>query len=80
MQPLNPVVATDQLVYALHGTFTHAKSVDCLTPRVTTTNRKVDVDLVIVVRFRDGKIAVERIYWDQASVLRQLGLLPETHA
>jgi carboxymethylenebutenolidase len=28
-----------------------------------------------VVEFRDGKMAAERIYWDQASVLRQVGLL-----
>jgi ketosteroid isomerase-like protein len=27
------------------------------------------------VQFRDGKITCERIYWDQATVLRQVGLL-----
>jgi carboxymethylenebutenolidase len=33
------------------------------------------VALVVIVRFRDGKLAHEHIYWDQASVLAQLGLL-----
>jgi carboxymethylenebutenolidase len=33
------------------------------------------VDLVIVVQFRDGKMAAERIYWDHATVLRQIGRL-----
>jgi len=31
--------------------------------------------LVAIVRFRDNKLAHEHIYWDQASVLVQLGLL-----
>jgi hypothetical protein len=30
---------------------------------------------VIFVEFRDGKMAAERIYWDHAAVLRQVGLL-----
>jgi carboxymethylenebutenolidase len=35
----------------------------------------VEVDFVIVAQFRDGKLACERIYWDQATVLRQTGLM-----
>ncbi len=31
--------------------------------------------MVAVVQFRGDKMAAERIYWDQASVLVQLGLL-----
>jgi carboxymethylenebutenolidase len=42
---------------------------------VAPTYRKVDVDLVVVVQFRDDRIACERIYWDHATVLRQVGLL-----
>jgi len=33
------------------------------------------VPVVAIIRFRDGKLAHEHIYWDQASVLVQLGLL-----
>jgi carboxymethylenebutenolidase len=29
----------------------------------------------VIVQFREGKLAHEHIYWDQASVLVQLGLL-----
>jgi carboxymethylenebutenolidase len=44
-------------------------------PGVSPTHRPVDIALVVVVQFRDGKLACERIYWDQATVLRQVGLL-----
>jgi carboxymethylenebutenolidase len=44
-------------------------------PGVPPTGRKVEVPVVAVVQFRDGKLAHEHIYWDQASVLVQIGLL-----
>ena len=46
-----------------------------IVPGVEPTGKRVEVPLVVVVRFRDGKLAHEHIYWDQASVLVQLGLL-----
>jgi carboxymethylenebutenolidase len=42
---------------------------------VAPTNRRVEVPLVAIVQFREGKLAHEHIYWDQASVLKQIGLL-----
>jgi carboxymethylenebutenolidase len=33
------------------------------------------VPLLVVVQMRDGQVVCERIYWDQASVLVQIGLL-----
>jgi carboxymethylenebutenolidase len=44
-------------------------------PGVAPTHRRVEVALAAIVRFRDGKLAHEHIYWDQASVLKQIGLL-----
>jgi carboxymethylenebutenolidase len=75
MQSVNRVVGDDQLVDELHLGFTHAKQMDWLLPDVQPTNRKVDMDVVIVVKFDKELIAGERIYWDQASVLRQVGML-----
>jgi carboxymethylenebutenolidase len=46
-------------------------------PGIPPTNRHAEVALVAIVRFRDGKLAHEHIYWDQASVLEQLGLLTD---
>jgi carboxymethylenebutenolidase len=45
-------------------------------PGVAPTNRRVEVPLVAVVWFRDGKLAPGHIYWDQASVLKQIGRFP----
>ncbi|PYT33156.1 MAG: hypothetical protein DMG58_08360, partial [Acidobacteria bacterium] len=46
-------------------------------PGVAPTNRHVEVPLVVIVKFRDGKLAHKHIYWDQASVLKQIGLLTD---
>jgi carboxymethylenebutenolidase len=46
-----------------------------LTPGVAPTGKRVEVPVVAIIRFRDGKLAHEHIYWDQASVLLQVGLL-----
>jgi carboxymethylenebutenolidase len=44
-------------------------------PKIPPTHKKIAVDFVVVVQFRGDKIACERIYWDHAAVLRQVGLL-----
>ena len=44
-------------------------------PGVAPTGRRVEVPVVAIVHFRDGKLAHEHIYWDQASVLVQIGLI-----
>jgi carboxymethylenebutenolidase len=46
-----------------------------LLPNVPATHRKISMDVVVVVQFRGDKLACERIYWDHAAVLRQVGLL-----
>ncbi len=77
MTPVNRVVGNGQLVDELHVTFTHSKPMDWFLPNVPPTYRKIAVDFVVVVQFRGDKLACERIYWDQAAVLRQVGLLKE---
>jgi carboxymethylenebutenolidase len=75
IQPVNRVVGDNQIVDELHASFTHAKPMEWFLPGVAPTNRKVEVDMVVVVQFRDDLIACERIYWDHATVLRQVHLL-----
>jgi carboxymethylenebutenolidase len=74
---VNRVVGTDQLVDEVRATFTHTRQMDWLIPGVPPTGRRVVTDQVAIVQFRDGKVCGERIYWDQLSVLRQVGVLPE---
>jgi len=56
--------------------FTHSCRMDYFLPGVAPTHRKIEVPLVVIAHFRDGRLAHEHIYWDQASVLVQVGLLP----
>src|SRR6266496_6332387 len=76
--PVNRVVGEGQLVDELHVTFTHSKPMKWLLPNVPPTHKTIAMDIVVVVQFRGARIACERIYWDHASVLRQVGLLKES--
>jgi carboxymethylenebutenolidase len=55
--------------------FTHTQQIDWLLPGVPATGKHVEMAVAVIVGFRDGKISHEHIYWDQASVLVQVGLL-----
>ena len=67
-----------QVVDELVVSFTHSQPIDWMLPGVAPTNRRVQVALVVIVRAQDEKVAHEHIYWDQASVLVQIGLLDPT--
>jgi carboxymethylenebutenolidase len=73
--PVSRTVGNNQLVDELISRFTHTVEMDWLLPGIPPTGRRVEIPLVVVVQFRDGKIAHEHIYWDQASVLVQVGLI-----
>jgi carboxymethylenebutenolidase len=72
---LSRTVGEDRVVDELILTFTHTTEMDWMLPGVPPTGRRVEAPTVAIVEFRDGKIASEHIYWDQASVLVQVGLL-----
>ncbi len=75
LTPVSRTVGADQIVDELLFSFTHTSEVDWMLPGVAPTGRRVEIPLVAIVRFQDGKVAHEHIYWDQASVLVQVGLL-----
>ena len=75
MTPISRTIGNDQLVDEMVFKFTHTIKMDWMLPGIDPTGRRVEVPLVAIVRFRDGKLAHEHIYWDQASVLVQLGLI-----
>jgi len=68
-------VGEDRLIDEFIFSFTHDIEMDWMLPGVAPTHRKVEVPTVVSVQFEGDKIACERIYWDQASVLVQIGLL-----
>ena len=75
LQPISRTGGADQIVDEMLFKFTHTSEVDWMLPGVEPTGRRVEIPLVAIVRFEDGKVAHEHIYWDQASVLVQVGLL-----
>lgn len=78
MIPVSSTVGTDQIVDELVIRFTHTAVIDWMLPGVQPTGKRVEAAFVVVVKAEDGKIAHEHIYWDQASVLVQIGLLDPT--
>jgi carboxymethylenebutenolidase len=73
--PISRTIGTDQLVDEMLLKFTHTVQIDWMLPGIAPTGKRVEVAVVVIVKFRDGKLAHEHIYWDQASVLVQVGLL-----
>ena len=75
MTPVSRTIGEDQLVDEMVFKFTHTIGMDWMLPGVAPSGKRVEVPLVAIVRFRNGKLAHEHIYWDQASVLVQIGLI-----
>ena len=73
--PLSRTIGDDQLVDEMIFRFTHTIRMDWMLPGIAPTGKRVEVPLVAIVRFQEGKLAHEHIYWDQASVLVQIGLI-----
>jgi carboxymethylenebutenolidase len=73
--PVSRTIDHERLVDEFVIKFTHTLQMDWLLPGVPPTNKPVEVAIVTVIQFLGGKMASERIYYDQASILVQLGLL-----
>lgn len=75
MVTVSRTVGTSQIVEELVISFTHTTEIDWMLPGVRPTGRRVEAAFAVVVGFKNGTVSHEHIYWDQASVLVQLGLL-----
>ena len=75
MTSVSRTVGQDQVVEEQVISFTHTTPIDWLLPGVAPTGKPVEPAVVVIVGFKDGRISHEHIYWDQASVLVQVGLL-----
>src|SRR5580700_8957145 len=73
--PISRTIGAERLVDEMIFRFTHTIEMDWMLPETAPTGKRVECPLVVIVHFRDGKLSNEHIYWDQASVLVQLGLL-----
>jgi carboxymethylenebutenolidase len=75
MTSVSRTVGEDQIVEELVISFTHTTVVDWLLPGVAPTGKPVEMAVAVIVGFKDNRISHEHIYWDQAGVLVQTGLL-----
>ena len=75
MTPVSRTIGENQIVDEMVFKFTHTIPMDWMLPGIPPTGKRVEIPLVAIVRVRNGKLAHEHIYWDQASVLVQIGLL-----
>jgi carboxymethylenebutenolidase len=78
LELLSRSVTHDRVIDEFIFHFTHTVQIDWLAPGITATGHRVAVPHVAVIAFEGDKIASEHIYWDQASVLHQLGVLDST--
>jgi carboxymethylenebutenolidase len=76
--PVSRTIGQGRVVDELILSFTHSIRLDWLLPGVPPTGKRVELPFVVIVQFEGDKIAHEHLYWDQASVLVQVGLVDRT--
>jgi carboxymethylenebutenolidase len=73
--PISRTVDDQRVVDEFVVRFTHSREMPYWLPGIAPTGRAVEIPHVVIMGFEDGKVAYEHIYWDQASLLAQIGLL-----
>jgi hypothetical protein len=72
---ISRTLGVNRIVDEMVVSFTHSDEVDWILPGVPPTNKHVEIPMVSIVAVRNDKLVSEHMYWDQASVLMQVGLL-----
>jgi carboxymethylenebutenolidase len=75
LQSLSQTIGSDRLVEEMVVRFTHTIEMDWLLPTLRPTGRKAEFIVAAVIGFENGKVAHEHLYWDQATLLSQMGVL-----
>jgi len=78
MTAVSRTVGESQIVEEMVISVTHTAEIEWMLPGIEPTGKRVEAAFVVVVGMKDGKVSHEHIYWDQASVLVQIGLLDPT--
>jgi carboxymethylenebutenolidase len=77
--PVSRTIGQGRVVEEIIFRFTHDVQMDWMVPGIPPTGRQVEIPLLIVIQFDGDKMVHEHLYWDQASVLVQLGVLASAH-
>jgi carboxymethylenebutenolidase len=78
MIPVSRTIGQNRVVDEMVVRFTHTIPMDWMLPGIPPTGKRIEIGLLVVAQFEGEKLAQEHLYWDQASVLVQLGLLDPT--
>jgi carboxymethylenebutenolidase len=73
--PISRTIGEDQVVDEFILSFAHNTQWDYLLPGIPPTGKRVELPHVVVMKFKNGKVAHEHVWWDQASLLVQVGML-----
>ena len=72
---ISQIIAEDTIVEEAVYAFTHDQVMDWMIPGVPATGKRIEMAVVGIIKFKDGKIAHEHLYWDHASILAQIGVI-----
>jgi carboxymethylenebutenolidase len=75
VESVSRTVGTQRVVDELIIRFTHTQEMPFWLPGIAPTGRRVEIPLVVGMGFDGNRVASVHIYWDQASLLTQIGLL-----
>jgi carboxymethylenebutenolidase len=75
LTPVSRTLGSDRRVREVILRFTHSVAMNWLVPGIAPTGKRVAIPLIIIFTFQGDKVESERLYWEQASMLMQLGLL-----
>jgi carboxymethylenebutenolidase len=78
LRPIARTVSAERVIDEFVLEFTHDSELPWMLPGIAPTGRSVRIPMVVVMGFQGDKVAYEHIYWDQASVLVQIGMLDPT--
>jgi carboxymethylenebutenolidase len=76
--PISQIIAENVIVEEAVYSLTHNLMMDWMIPGVPPTGKRVELAVVGIIKFENGKIASEHLYWDHSSVLAQLGVIDPT--
>jgi carboxymethylenebutenolidase len=79
VEQVSRTVGSERVVDELIMRFSHSREMSFCLPAVAPTGRRVELPLVVVMAFENGRVASEHIYWDQATLLTQIGILDATN-
>ena len=78
MIAVSRTIGQGRVIDELIARFTHSIRMDWVLPGIPPTDKRVELPFVVIVQFEGDKVAHEHLYWDQASILVQIGLLDRT--